>query len=149
MDTQNYFDLFDLPHKVELDTEALQASYIKLQSELHPDRFMNKPKEEQQMAVIKSSMVNSAYVVLSDKFERAQYLVSMYNPGFKVEVPRDFMTLSFTLHERKIDGADLDEEIKVLEQNLWKDLAVAVENQSWQEASVVIAKLKIIKRFKN
>ncbi len=143
----DYFDLFDIPHKIEVDNNVLQAKYIKLQSALHPDRFTNKSLNAQQTAVLNSSVINSAYKVLSNKFDCAQYLV--YRHTAEVVVPADFTALSFEWYERKIEGEDLTKEVDVIEASLWRDLSSAIEAKDWQGAGVIIAKLKIIKRFKN
>ncbi|MBT4758876.1 MAG: Fe-S protein assembly co-chaperone HscB, partial [Nitrosomonadales bacterium] len=37
--TQNYFELFNLPEKFQINLEKLQENYRTIQKEIHPDRF--------------------------------------------------------------------------------------------------------------
>ena len=55
-----YFEVFELPNKLALDTVALEKSFYKLSRAYHPDRFASKPAEEQAEATEKSSLLNDA-----------------------------------------------------------------------------------------
>lgn len=66
---KNYFEIFNLPQKFELDLQALDAKYFELQKQLHPD--MKGGSE------IDSAQLNAAYKTLKNKFKRAEYLVEL------------------------------------------------------------------------
>lgn len=143
----NYFDLLGLKEAIEIEFQTLQSAYFKLQSAMHPDRFTNKSQDELQVAVSNSAIVNNAYMILSNKFERAQYLIGLHT-SLEAKVPADFMALSFSLHERKIDGEDIESELKALEASFWLDLSSAQGVGDWAEAALLISKLKIISRLR-
>ena len=44
--TQNYFELFNLSEKFEIDSEKLQENYRSIQKEIHPDRFATSIENE-------------------------------------------------------------------------------------------------------
>jgi molecular chaperone HscB len=72
-----YFEVFDLPNKLTLDTAALEKSFYKLSRAYHPDRFASKSAEEQAEATEKSSQLNDAYRALRDPIRRTEYLLEL------------------------------------------------------------------------
>lgn len=73
----NYFEVFSLPTKLTLDTQALEKSFYTLSRKLHPDRFASKPAAEQEAALAQSSLLNDAYRTLKDPILRTQYLLKL------------------------------------------------------------------------
>ena len=71
----NYFQLFGLASKFNLDTKALAQSYQNLQKAVHPDRFAHASSQEQMIAVQKSAMINDAYQILKNPLKRAEYML--------------------------------------------------------------------------
>ncbi|WP_138519364.1 Fe-S protein assembly co-chaperone HscB [Limnobacter alexandrii] len=67
------FEIFGLPCQFELDSVALSASYLRLQSQTHPDRFANSSAQEKRLAVQWATRVNEAYKRLQNPLERAIY----------------------------------------------------------------------------
>ncbi len=72
-----YFEVFNLPPKLALDTAALEKSFYRLSRDFHPDRFASKPAEEQAEATEKSSLLNDAYRTLRDPIRRTEYLLEL------------------------------------------------------------------------
>ena len=75
--TQNYFEFFSLPRKLQLDVPALEKHFYTLSRKLHPDRFAAKPVAEQEAALAQSSLLNDAYRTLKDPIARTQYLLTL------------------------------------------------------------------------
>lgn len=73
----NYFEVFSLPTKLALDTQALEKNFYTLSRRLHPDRFVSKPIAEQEAALAQSSLLNDAYRALKDPILRTQYLLKL------------------------------------------------------------------------
>jgi molecular chaperone HscB len=71
----NYFEVFDLPSKLQVDVASLEKQFYTLSRKLHPDRFASKPVAEQEAALAKSSQLNDAYRTLKDPILRTQYLL--------------------------------------------------------------------------
>lgn len=67
------FAIFGLPCQFELDSAALSASYLRLQSQTHPDRFANSSAQEKRLAVQWATRINEAYKRLKNPMERAIY----------------------------------------------------------------------------
>ena len=62
-DSCNYFTLFGMDEKFDLDDVNLEASFKNLQRQLHPDKFAMKSIEERERSSYNSSIVNQAYQV--------------------------------------------------------------------------------------
>jgi len=73
----NYFELFGLPPKFEIDKQKLQQQQRQLQSALHPDRFVNSTAQEKRLSVQKASLVNEASMTLKDPVRRARHLLEI------------------------------------------------------------------------
>lgn len=79
----DYFSVFHLPRKLNIDVAALERDFYRLSRELHPDRFARAPKAEQEAVLEKSSQLNDAYRALKDPIARTQYLLEL--EGVKLE----------------------------------------------------------------
>ncbi len=101
---QNYFELFGLPVSFELDEKALHSAQLKLQSEYHPDRFVNGSEQDQRLAVQQASIINEAYETLKHPVKRARYMLEIAG----LELNDD--------HETTNDTAFLMEQIELREE---------------------------------
>lgn len=75
----NYFTMFDLQEKYDLNLKELKDKYLKLMQIFHPDRAQIGEAKEY---IEKSMMFNEGYKVLSDSYQRAKYMLNMY--GYKI-----------------------------------------------------------------
>ncbi len=71
----DYFELFGLPRRYDLDPADLESKYLTISSNIHPDRFAISGPEMQAFALRASAAVNSAYNVLRHPIHRAEYLL--------------------------------------------------------------------------
>jgi molecular chaperone HscB len=77
MSTPNYFEIFSLPRKLNVDTAALETAFYAQSRKLHPDRFVSKSTEEQEAALAQASQLNDAYRTLKEPIARTEYLLSL------------------------------------------------------------------------
>ena len=75
----NYFEIFDLSPKLDLDLNSLEEQYLQLQLQFHPDLLIHKTQKEQELAKIKISQINNAYEILKDPLKRAIYFLEINN----------------------------------------------------------------------
>jgi hypothetical protein len=71
----NYFQIFRIPEKFDVDTTYLEKEFKNLQKQLHPDKFSTKSEMEKEISTENSSVVNKAYRVLRSPLHRASYMV--------------------------------------------------------------------------
>ncbi len=73
----DHFALLSLPRQVDIDRDALEARYLELAREFHPDRVVAADGAGQRAAVERSSELNEAYRTLRDPVRRAEYLCKL------------------------------------------------------------------------
>lgn len=74
----NYFELFGLPARFDLDREQLAERYRELQRAVHPDRYANAGAQERRLAVQRAAQINEAFQVLRNPLTRAKYLLELH-----------------------------------------------------------------------
>jgi len=79
----NYFDVFDLPKKLAIDTSALERAFYKLSRKLHPDVYARASEQEQQWSLEQTSLLNDAYRTLKHPITRTEYLLKL--EGVEIE----------------------------------------------------------------
>jgi molecular chaperone HscB len=80
---QDYFSVFSLPRRLNLDTAALQREFYAKSRQLHPDNFATASPEQQQWSLEQTSLLNDAFRTLKDPIERTKYLLEL--EGVKLE----------------------------------------------------------------
>jgi molecular chaperone HscB len=73
----DYFSVFALPRKLDLDTKAHERAFYRKSREVHPDRFAQASPEKQQWSLDQTSLLNDAYRALKDPIARTEYLLRL------------------------------------------------------------------------
>jgi molecular chaperone HscB len=73
----NYFELFGLKPIYNIELDALESSYRKIQSDSHPDRFVTASPAEKLISMQQATLANEAYLSLKKPAKRAQYLLEL------------------------------------------------------------------------
>jgi molecular chaperone HscB len=73
----DYFEIFGIKRRLDLDVDALQQTFYRLSRQLHPDRYTRRSAREQQYALEATALLNDAWRVLRDPVQRAEYVLSM------------------------------------------------------------------------
>jgi len=73
----DYFEVFGLPRKLQVDLEALQRRFYELSRRHHPDFHQGAGSRAQAEALEASALVNRAYRALRDPVARVQYLIAL------------------------------------------------------------------------
>jgi molecular chaperone HscB len=152
-----YFELFGLKPAYRLDTTQLTLRLFALQTEVHPDKFVNEPESARRVAQQRSALVNDAYGVLADPVSRAAYLIeNIYgeNPlsEKKTKMPLAFLEQQLELREaleqhRKNKNSEalvaMLDELERAEHTTETALAVALDDEANMErASIEVRKLR-------
>ena len=153
--TQNYFELFNLPEKFQIDSVKLQENYRSIQKEIHPDRFATSTENEKVQSMIKSTQVNDAYQTLKSPTKRAKYILSLHRSVEKITLPPDFLMQQMEWEEHL---EDIEKKIKELDQfkltinKIYEEyslmLSTQIDNdQDWNEAAITIDKLYFVEKL--
>jgi molecular chaperone HscB len=81
--SQDYFSVFGLRRKLNIDTAALQREFYAKSRQLHPDNFATASPEQQQWSLEQTSLSNDAFRTLKDPIDRTKYLLEL--EGVKLE----------------------------------------------------------------
>jgi molecular chaperone HscB len=73
----DYFGVFGLRRKLNLDTAKLEKDFYALSRKLHPDLFARASAEEREWSQEQSSRLNDAYRTLKDPIRRTEYLLKL------------------------------------------------------------------------
>jgi molecular chaperone HscB len=73
----DYFAVFGLPRKLNLDLPALERSFYRLSRKLHPDLYAQATPQEQQWSLDQTSLLNDAYRTLKNPIARTEYLLKL------------------------------------------------------------------------
>ena len=110
----NYYDFFDLEHKLDLDLQDLEKRFYALSRRWHPDVFSRRSAAEKQESLEATAVLNDAYRTLRDPMTRAEYLLQ--EQGFETgeqkstDVPPELLEevfeLNMALEELKAGDSD-------------------------------------------
>lgn len=151
--SQDYFSLFGLPLSYDMDTQQLDASYRKLQAEVHPDRFVTASSTERMHSMQLATQTNEAYRTLKHPTDRARYLLKLKGVDTQEEnntaMPMDFLMLQMEWREAMEEAhgnqnvaqlEQLKKEIKQATKTLHANLSTALTNtENTNQATLQLA----------
>jgi len=74
----NYYSVFSLEPRLNLDLAALEQEFHRLSRRLHPDRFARATESEKEWSLADTALLNDAYRTLRDPLRRTQYLLKLH-----------------------------------------------------------------------
>lgn len=151
----DYFDIFSLKKKFEIDDDNLERKYKDWQKKLHPDLVHSKSKEEKEYAAEQSARVIDAYRTLTDALARATYIMRL--AGVEVDDEKtvsesQLLSEIMEIREAVEEAADPQalNEIKAQMQHklsVWdRAFANAFQNKNYKEAQKSIQRMTYYKR---
>lgn len=123
----DYFEVFGLPRRLQLDTGELQRRFYELSRRYHPDFHTGAPPEERARALEASARLNAAYRALRDPVGRVDYLVRLeegretkegaaVKPPAPPELLEEMFEIQEALAEAKAGGLGETERQRLAEQ---------------------------------
>ena len=73
----DYFSVFALQPRLNLDLPALEQEFHRLSRKVHPDRFARADENERQWSLADTALLNDAYRTLKDPLRRTEYLLKL------------------------------------------------------------------------
>ena len=136
----DYFAVFNLEPRLNLDLPGLEKEFHRLSRKLHPDRFARSGENEKQWSLADTALLNDAYRTLKDPLRRTEYLLKLRGAEIGEEAAADG-------NGRKDPSrapADLLEEVFELNMQLdeLRDAHAAGEESAALESSLAAAKQK-------
>jgi molecular chaperone HscB len=158
---QDFFRLFNLPLRYQIDSAALEQSYRALQAQVHPDKFAHLSEHERRMAMQWATRANEGFQTLRFPLNRARYLLSLHGVDTQEDsntaMPVDFLMQQMewreALEETKQtkNSTALEEmeqrvqhEMRILQQQLAVDID---DTHDFAAASGIVRKLKFLEKL--
>ncbi len=152
------FNLIGIKKEVEIDFSDLENKFLRLQTLVHPDKFINSSEKERVLSHLQSSKINEAYYKLLDNVQRINSLLDFY--GFKTldnnksfddkDILAEIMDfqneclLADSLEERQKIIKKMDIEIN----NILKDISKFFKSKQLIEAHKFNIKLSYLEKMK-
>jgi molecular chaperone HscB len=158
---QDFFRLFNLPLRYQIDSTALEQSYRALQAQVHPDKFAHLSEQERRMAMQWATRANEGYQTLHSPLNRARYLLSIHGVDTQEDsntaMPVDFLmqqmewreALEETKQTKDITALEemeqrVQHEMRILQQQLALDID---DTHDYAAASGIVRKLKFLEKL--
>ncbi|CAF2118723.1 hypothetical protein HID58_008308 [Brassica napus] len=149
-DSVDYFQIFGLEKKYELEGGSLEGKYKDWQKKLHPDLVHNKSQKERDYAADQSAKVTEACRTLTKRLSRAMYKMKLNGKNINEEETVTDPTLLMEMMELREAIAEADDSKELnqiqsqVQENLkqWSDsFADNFESQRFDEAVKCIRRM--------
>jgi len=139
----DYFEVFGLERKLEVDLDALQRRFYALSRQHHPDFHQMAGEDEQASALERSALVNRAYRALRDPLARLAYTISLEHgtgaskdgtvrPKAPMDLLEEMLEIQETLEDAKTSGLNAE-----TTERLTRERQRLMERQAANEAAMV------------
>ncbi|MCG8709444.1 co-chaperone HscB [Brenneria sp. 4F2] len=157
----DYFTLFGLPIRYDVDGGLLVSRFQELQRQFHPDRFAASPERERMLALQQAATINNAYQALKHPLKRAEYMLSLH--GFNLSNEQHTLRDTAFLMEQ----LELREELDAIERRSDAEAALAgfaerlqsmlttrsgqmrteLDGEAWADAADTVRKLRFLDKL--
>jgi len=106
----NYFELFEIPVQLKVDTVPLSKKFFELSRKYHPDYFINEEAASQAEALEKSATLNKAFKTFQNPDETIKYVLQLKGllvEEEKYELPPEFLMEVLDINEQLMDADEL------------------------------------------
>ncbi len=158
---QNFFQLFGLAARYQLDGAQLDHHYRTLQAQVHPDKFAHLSEAERRVSMQWATRVNEGYQTLRNPLGRARYLLSLHGVDTQEEtntaMPAEFLMQQMEWREAIDEARESRDEsaLTALETRLQHEnhvlehaLAGKIDDQhDYPAAAEIVRKLKFLEKL--
>ncbi|RDD47323.1 Iron-sulfur cluster co-chaperone protein HscB, mitochondrial [Trichoplax sp. H2] len=105
-----FFRYFDSKLRYDMDLRKLKQSFLQLQAELHPDKFIKKSQKEKDYSAQQSALINEAYETLTHPLSRGIYMLELEGISLEerdVTADVGFLSVILDLNERVLNCEDV------------------------------------------
>jgi len=153
----DYFNLFEIPVSFKIDSALLKKKFYQLSRAFHPDFFTDASTTEQEAVLEKSSLINKAFLILSNPDLLMEYILTekkIIIADEKFQLPNHFlmevMEVNENLMEAKMENdihtiEKINAAIEQLQQTIFKPVEKIIEN--YQEDNATQEELLQIKSY--
>jgi len=132
-----YFELFEIPVQLKVDTAQISRKYFELSRKHHPDYHSAASPEDQSRALELSAMLNRAMKTFQDPDQTIRYVLQLkglLEEEEKYELPQDFLMEVLEVNEALMDADEpetrtrLNKTIQELEKSIYSAVEPIITN---------------------
>ena len=148
----NPFALFDIPETFDVDKKEIEAKYLTLQKQLHPDNFVTKSQKEQMVALNVGAALNTAYDTLMNSIKLSCQILENKNISdiLNRAPSSELMQQQFELREAVEETNDLEnlkQQVASEVEICYKNLSEAFKNEFYEKAVDLTIELQFLTKF--
>ncbi len=125
---ENYFELLGIPVQLRIEPSMIRTRFFELSRQFHPDFYVNRSPEEQQIALEKTAVLNKAWKTFLQPDELIRYVLEIHGhwqAGEKYELSPDFLMEMMDINEALMDAegsapANLNKQLSELQASIAK-----------------------------
>lgn len=149
----NYFELFETPVQLRVDSHALRSKFMELSRRYHPDFFTNEAPEKQEEALDKIALVNKAWKIFQQPEETIAYVLQLKGllaENEKYQLDADFLMEMMEINEAITEQdtrqlPSLKARLQALEEQIYAPVSDIIEH--YQEGESSEDKLLSVKEY--
>ncbi len=146
----NFFHIFALEERYDIDLAVLDSKYFELLAKFHPDKAAT--TKDQQEYLSHSMLINNGYKALQDDFERAAHILKIHeidikNDELAPKLPAEILEQILEIRERlesSDDKSKIYKEQHAAKKVLINELRELFASGNYQAASVKAMQLKYV-----
>ena len=155
----DWFALFSLPRGFSVDAAALNAAYLNLQAQVHPDKFADRSAAERRVAMQEATRVNEAFQTLKSPLKRAQYLLGLEGIDVQAEnntaMDKAFLIEQMEWREAVEDASEaantdaldaLLQQLRGDKKSRYAKLGSWLDSNAWQPAAEAVRQLMFLEK---
>ncbi len=149
-----YFELFELPVQLKVNTASLSKKFFELSRRFHPDHFAGDNEAAQEEALQKSALLNKAWKTFQNTDATIKYVLQekgLLQEEEKYELPPDFLMEVLEINEQLMEmdeTSNRDQLFSVISQ-LSADIYESVKKivEDYTESAVTEKELLQVKEY--
>lgn len=150
----NYFELFQIPVQLKVNTALLSKKFFELSRTYHPDYFTNEDAAAQEDSLEKSSILNAAWKTFQNQDDTIKYVLQLkgvLEEDEKYQLPADFLLEVMEINESLMDDSGEEESlilksrIDTLQAEIYKPVKNIIEE--YQNETATPDQLKTVKEY--
>ena len=105
----DYFELFEIPVQLKVNTASLSRKFFELSKQFHPDYVAMKGADEQSQALEQSAQINKAWKTFQSPDATIKYVLQskgLLQEEEKYELPPAFLMEVLEINEQLMDADD-------------------------------------------
>jgi molecular chaperone HscB len=132
----NYFELFEIPVQLHVNSHELRSKFMELSRRYHPDFFTNETPERQEEALDMIALVNKAWKIFQKPEETIAYVLQL--KGLLAENEKHQLDADFLMEMMEINEAlteqdagqlsSLTERLQHLQEQIYAPVRATIEN---------------------